>query len=358
MEDLYATLGVSRTASTEEIRKAYRTLARKHHPDANPGDAKAEERFKEISHAHDVLSGEESRREYDVSLAMGRRRPPGAGAPGGAGETFGDFADMFSDLFRGGRGGRTQGGPIGARRGGDVEVELSLTFEQAMGGAKLPVTVRGAVPCPECGGSGARAGSSPRLCPDCKGRGVTGRDAGSFAFSQPCGRCGGNGTVIDDPCSRCRGVGSEESTTQISVKIPPGVRDGTRIRLRGKGQAGVGGGPPGDLEVVTRVAPSGRFERRGDDLVVEVPVSIGQAALGTSVEVPTLEGRIKLRVPAGSQDGRALRVPGKGSPRLKGGGAGDLIATVRVRVPTVLTDRQRELLQELVALDDNPGGGG
>lgn len=362
MEDLYATLGVSRTASEDEIRKAYRKLAREHHPDANPGDPKAEERFKEIGNAYDVLGDADKRKEYDARLAFGGRRPTGApgGGTAGDGGGFGDFADMFSSIFRGGRGrpdGPGAAGPAGAaagaRRGSDVEVEVSLSFAQAMSGAQVPVSVETPVACTQCGGSGAKPGSSPRLCPDCKGRGVRGRDVGAFAFSEPCPRCGGNGTVIDDPCPTCRGQGNTTSRQQIKVKIPPGVKDGTRIRLKGRGQAGVRGGPAGDLEVVTRVTTSPLYTRKGDDLVLNVPVTFAEAALGRQVEVPTYDGkRVKLTVPAGSPDGKALRIPGQGAPRLKGEGRGDLIATLRVQVPRELSKKQREALERFAKLDD------
>jgi len=243
VDDLYATLGVSKTASADEIKKAYRKLARVHHPDANAGDPKAEERFKEISHAHDVLSDPEKRREYDARAAFGGRRPNGgpSGAGAGAGGGFGDFADMFSTIFRGGRGGAagSAAGPGStAQKGADVEVEVNLSFDQAMAGAQVPVSVETPVACADCGGSGAKPGTNPRLCPECKGRGVRGRDLGSFAFSEPCPRCGGNGTVIDDPCPTCAGAGTTSTRSQIKVKIPAGVKDGTRIRVKGRGQAG------------------------------------------------------------------------------------------------------------------------
>lgn len=360
MADHYATLGVSRTASPEEIRKAYRALARKHHPDANPDDPKAEDRFKEIGHAYDVLNDADRRRDYDAQLAYGGRRPPGAGGgpTSGDGAGFGDFAEMFSSIFRGGRGGRPgSGGPgagqAGARRGADVEVEVNLSFEQAMAGAQVPVSVEAPVACSQCGGSGAKPGSSPRLCPECKGRGVRGRDAGSFAFSEPCPRCAGNGTVIDDPCVACAGSGNTRTRSQTTVKIPAGVKDGTRIRFKGKGQAGRGGGPPGDMEVVTRVTPSPLFQRKVDDLVVNVPVTFPEAALGAQVAVPTIDGqRVKLTVPPGSPDGKALRIPGKGAPRLKSQGRGDLIATLRVQVPRELSKKQRDALERYAKLDE------
>jgi len=364
LEDLYATLGVSRTASEDEIRKAYRKLARTHHPDANPDDPKAEERFKEIGNAYDILGDADKRKEYDARLAFGGRRPAGApgGAGGGDGAGFGDFAEMFSSIFRGGGRGRpgggaagagAAGGPRGARKGANVEVEVNLSFDQAMSGVQVPVSIEMPVACTQCGGSGAKPGSSPRLCPDCKGRGVVGRDVGSFAFSEPCPRCGGNGTVIDDPCPKCHGSGSTSTRTQIKVKVPAGAKDGTRIRLRGKGQAGVRGGPAGDLEVVTRVAPSPLYGRRGDDLLINVPITFAEAALGAQVEVPTIGGkRVKLTVPAGSPDGKALRIPGQGAPRLKGEGRGDLIATLRVQVPRELSKKQRDALERFAKLDE------
>jgi molecular chaperone DnaJ len=353
VDDLYATLGVAKTASADEIKKAYRKLARVHHPDANPDDPKAEERFKEISHAHDVLSDPEKRREYDARAAFGGRRPNGAGpAGGGAGGGFGDFADMFSTIFRGARGGATgaSGGPV-AQKGADVEVEVNLSFDQAMAGAQVPVSVETPVACADCGGSGAKPGTNPRLCPECKGRGVRGRDVGSFAFSEPCPRCGGNGTVIDDPCPTCSGSGTTSTRSQIKVKIPPGVKDGTRIRVKGRGQAGSRGGPAGDLFVLTRVSPSRLFTRKGDDLVINVPVTFAEAALGAQVEVPTLDGRVKLTVPPGSPDGRSLRIGGQGAPRLKGGGRGDLIATLRLDVPRELSPKQRDALEKFAKID-------
>ena len=355
MDDLYATLGVAKTASADEIKKAYRKLARVHHPDANPDDPKAEERFKEISHAHDVLSDPDKRAEYDARLQFGGRRanggPAGGGGAGaGAGAGFGDFADMFSTIFRTARGGGGAAEPT-PHRGADVEVEVNLSFDQAMAGVQVPVSVETPVACADCGGSGAKPGTSPRLCPECKGRGVRGRDGGSFAFSEPCPRCGGNGTVIDDPCPTCHGTGNTSSRSQIKVKIPPGVKDGTRIRLKGRGQAGTRGGPAGDLQVITRVAPSRLYTRKGDDLVINVPVTFAEAALGAQVEVPTLDGRVKLTIPAGSGDGKALRIGGKGAPRLKGEGRGDLIATLRLDVPRELSQKQRDALEKYAKLD-------
>ena len=362
MDDLYKTLGVGKSATEDEIKKAYRRLARKHHPDANAGDPKAEERFKEISHAHDVLSDPAKRRDYDAAQRMGGFARGGNGAPGDAGAGgFGDFADLFGSIFRSGRGGgpapgagRTQDRSA-PRRGADVEVEVGLSFEQAMQGAELPVTVDKHETCAACSGSGAKPGTSPRLCPECKGRGVRGRELGGFSMSEPCPRCAGNGTVIDDPCPTCGGSGSVAGRKTYRVRIPPGAKDGTKVRLRGKGQAGLRGGPAGDLLVVTRVTPSRLFSREGDDLTIQVPVTFAEAALGAHVEVPTIDGRVKLRVPAGSQDGKALRVPGQGAPKLSGSGRGDLIARIKVQVPSGLDEAQREALERFAELSpDNP----
>jgi molecular chaperone DnaJ len=352
-DDLYGALGVGKDASADDIKKAYRKLARQYHPDRNQGDASAEERFKKISHAHDVLSDPEKRREYDASRTFGGRMPPGGGAGGGA-SGFGDFADIFGDMFRRGGGGTPPPPPKGA----DVEVDVTLSFEQAMNGAQIVVTADIEETCGTCAGSGARAGTSPRLCPDCRGRGVTGRDLGGFSLGQTCPRCHGNGTIIDDPCPTCGGAGAVPERKRYPVKIPAGVKDGTRVRQAGKGQGGVRGGKPGDLIVITRVTPSRVFIRNGDDLSVDVPVTITEAALGAQIEVPTIDGRVKLKVPAGSQDGRALRVPGKGAPKLKHSGRGDLIARLRVRVPEALSDEQRAALEQFAAHDDtNPRAG-
>jgi molecular chaperone DnaJ len=344
-QDLYKVLGVAKSASDEEIKKAYRALARKHHPDRNPDDAKAEERFKEISHAYDVLGDPDKRKQYDRGpfIFGNGPQPGGAGAAG-----FGDFADIFSSIFRGGGRGRSGSQPL---RGADVEVTVNVSFDQAMAGMQLPVSVEKRSACPTCKGSGAKPGTAPRLCPECNGRGVRGRDLGAFALSEPCPRCGGNGTVVEDPCATCGGAGTQIGEERLRVKIPAGVKDGTKIRLRGKGEAGIRGGPPGDLLVVTRVAPSTLYTRQGDDLVVEVPVTFSEAALGAKIEVPTIDGPIFLSVPAGSESGKSLRVRGKGAPRLSGGGRGDFIARLRVDVPKDLTKTQREALQRYANLD-------
>ena len=346
----YEILGVPKGASAEEIKKAYRKLAREYHPDRNPGDASAEERFKEVQGAYDLLSDPEKRKQYD---AFGSAN--GRGGFQGGNVNFGDFnvgdlgdlGDLFGGLF-GGRGGRAGGARTSrGQRGSDVEVEINLSFEDSLKGVqtKIPVTLETA--CSECHGSGAKPGTAPKICPECNGRGVVAESQGFFALSQPCPRCHGNGTVIEDPCPRCGGSGRERRTKRYTVKIPAGVKDGTRIRLKGKGEAGFAGAEAGDLYVVTRVQPSKLYERRGDDLVVDVPVTFSEAALGATVEVPTPDGPVSVKVKPGTQDGTLLRVKGKGAPKLKGSGRGDLLARVKVEVPKKLNKRERELLEEL-----------
>jgi molecular chaperone DnaJ len=343
---LYDALGVPKNASQEEIKKAYRKLAREFHPDRNPGDDAAEARFKEVQAAYDVLKDPEKRKQYD---AFGNGRRPGGFRPGGGGVNvdLGDFdlGDLFGGLFGGGA--RTRGSRPTPQRGVDLEAIVNLSFEDSLRGLETRIPVEVDAACRECGGSGAKPGTAPKICPDCNGRGVRAESQGLFALSQPCPRCRGNGTVIEEPCPQCRGAGRERRTKRYTVKIPAGVRDGTRIRLKGKGEPGLNGGPPGDLHVVTRVEDSPVYERRGDDLVVDVPVGYADAVLGASVDVPTPEGPISLKVPAGSQHGKLLRIRGRGAPKLKGSGKGDVLARVRIAVPNRVNKRERELLEQL-----------
>jgi molecular chaperone DnaJ len=349
--NLYEILGVAKGASDDEVKKAYRKLARQYHPDKNPGDKEAEERFKEVQAAYDVLSDPEKRKAYDdYGSPDGQVRF----GPGGEGVTF-DFGDLgdLGDLFGGLFGGRMRGAGGPARqprgqRGTDVEVEVSLSFEDSLEGIEttLPVSLESS--CQVCGGSGARPGTAPVVCPQCGGRGVVAESQGLFALSSPCPRCRGNGSIIEEPCSNCRGSGRERRTRRFKVKIPAGVKDGTRIKLRGKGEAGYGGGPAGDLYVVTRIQPSKLYRRRGEaDLEIDVPVTFAEAALGATVEVPTPEGPVSLKVPGGTEDGKLLRIRGRGAPKLKGSGHGDLIARVHVTVPKKLSKAEKEAIEKL-----------
>jgi molecular chaperone DnaJ len=355
----YDVLGVAKGASADEIKKAYRKLAREFHPDRNPGDASAEERFKEVQSAYDVLSDPEKRKQYDT---FGSANGRGGFQSGGVNlgdfnfSDLGDLGDLFGGMF-GNRGGSAGAQRSRAQRGNDLEVEVNLSFEDSLRGieTKIPITLDTA--CSNCSGSGAKPGTAPRICPECNGRGVVAESQGFFALSQPCPRCRGNGTVIEDPCPRCKGTGRERRTKRYTVKIPAGVKDGTRIRLKGKGEAGFNGGEAGDLFVITRVQPSKLYERRGDDLVVDVPVTFSEAALGATIEVPTPEGAVSLKIKPGTRDGTLLRVKGKGAPRLKGSGRGDVLARVRITVPKKLKKRERELLEELQTIPhDDPRG--
>ena len=350
--DLYEVLGVARDASAEDIKKSYRKLARKYHPDQNPDDPKAEDRFKEVSHAYDVLSDADKRKQYDMGpQAFG----PGGGASGGFDPSGFDFGDMF-EMFGRGRGGQRGRAPS---KGADIEINVTLSFDQAMAGVSLPVSYDVDEACRDCSGSGAKPGSKSTLCQECRGRGVIGRNLGGFeVMSQPCPACRGTGTLIDDPCDGCGGVGVRRVRRNEQITIPAGVRTGTKIRKKGRGQVGGRGMQAGDLIVTTHVTPSRKFTRNGDDLEIDVPITFAEAALGAKVEVPTLGGKVSLTVPAGTQTGKPLRVTGKGAPRLKGTGNGDLIARLRIEVPSTLTDDQRAALQAYADLANaNPREG-
>jgi molecular chaperone DnaJ len=346
MKSPYEVLGVARTASDDEIKKAYRKLARRYHPDQNPDDPAAEERFKEVQVAYDVLSDPDKRTQYD---RFGAAPGPGAG-PGGSGSIRFDQADFdFSDLLGGLGGffgGRRRGpGVRRPERGRDLESRVQLSFEDSLRGAQVRVPVEVDTACGVCGGTGARPGTAPKPCPDCGGSGIVAESQGMFALSQPCSRCRGNGTVIETPCAGCKGTGRERVTRRYSVKVPPGAKTGTRVRLKGKGEAGMNGGPPGDLYVVVDVQPSPLYERRGADLLLDVPVTYPEAALGATVQIPTPEGPVALKIPAGTENGKLLRVKGRGAPRLDGTGNGDLLARIKLTVPQKLTKAEREALQ-------------
>jgi molecular chaperone DnaJ len=343
-KSLYESLGVSKNASQGEIKKAYRKLVREVHPDRSPGN---EERFKEVQSAYDVLSDPEKRAQYD-RLGSANGRPGGFGA-GGTTFDFSDFdlGDIFGGLFNRGGGGRQAQQPQRGQRGNDVEVEVRVSFEDALRGVQTTVPVQLELACHTCHGTGAAPGTAPKTCPECNGTGVVATSQGLFALQQPCPRCRGMGSIVETPCPTCHGSGRERRTKRYTVKIPAGVRDGTRIKLKGKGEAGYGGASAGDLYVVTRVEPSSVYERRGDDLVITVPVSYTAAALGGTVEAPTPEGVVSLKIPAGTEDGKLLRIKGRGAPRLKGDGKGDVLARVRIQVPKKVSKKQRELLEQL-----------
>jgi molecular chaperone DnaJ len=350
--DYYEALGVSKNATPDEIKKAYRKLARQYHPDTNKGDKQAEERFKKISEAHDVLSDPEKRKQYD----RGSGPFATAGGPGGfggfdPGSFTGGFGDILSNLFGSGAGGAPgSGGARGrerAQRGRDLETEVRITFEQSIEGAQIPLAVPTSTPCPTCRGTGARPGTSPEICPKCQGRGVEAEGQGLFSISQPCSQCGCSGTIIADPCPTCHGSGATKTVKRYRVTIPPGVRDGSRVRLAGKGEPGPRGGPPGDLYVVTRVSDSPIFKRKGQNVEVEVPITIPEAIRGATVEVPTLSGSKKLRVPAGTKHGTVQRLRGEGPPRLSGKGRGDIHYRFLLDVPASLSKEQEQVVDEL-----------
>src|SRR3954454_7321952 len=362
-KDYYKALCVPKDASQTDIKKAYRKLARTYHPDANKGDAGAEEKFKEISEAYDVLSDEAKRKEYDDArtlFAGGGFRVPrgGAGGPGGApfdlSDLFGSgtqagggLGDLFGSIFRGRQG--------AGRRGADVEAEVTLSFTDAVHGVTVPIQLSGTGSCPTCHGSGARAGTATRVCPRCSGTGMSSRNAGGFALAEPCRDCRGRGLLVDDPCTTCNGSGQALSTRTLRARIPAGVSDGQRIRLAGKGQPGDNGGPAGDVHVHVHVLSHPVFGRKGPNLTLSLPVTFPEAALGATVKVPTLDGPpVSVKIPAGTTSGRTLRVRGKGIVR-RDGTKGDLLVTVDVAVPQQLSDEAKQALANYAeAQPDDP----
>jgi molecular chaperone DnaJ len=377
-KDYYAALGVPKDADAAAIKKAYRSLARDLHPDKNPGNAEAESRFKEVSEAYDVLSDTKRRGEYDEARRLfGGGGRPGGFPGGGGGQPF-DLGDLFGGAAGQGAGGRGPGGlgdllgglfggagggtgtargrsqaASGPARGQDVETEATLSFDEAVLGVTVPLRMQSPGTCPSCAGSGAKPGTAPHTCPICQGAGVTSRSQGAFAFSEPCRNCRGTGSVVDDPCPTCAGNGVTTQTRTITVRIPAGVKDGQRIRLAGKGAPGRRGGPPGDLFVVVHVSEHSLFGRKGDDLTLSVPITFAEASLGTTLTVPTLDGTVSLKVPAGTSSGRTFRVRGRG---VKGKGrAGDLLVTLDVAVPVRLSPGQRKVIESLAEeMDEDP----
>ena len=366
-KDFYRELGVSSDASADEIKKAYRKLARELHPDANPGDSKAEARFKSVSEAYGVLGDADKRKQYDEARRLfgsgGGFRPGaggfgtgtgggfdlndlfgaasggGAGASGGVGGV-GGLGDLFGGLF----GRRGSSSATRARRGQDVETDVRIDFAEAVHGATVPLRLSSPATCEICHGTGAKPGTSPRTCPNCRGAGLVTRSQGSFAFSEPCPDCRGTGRIVDQPCPECGGSGSSTKSRTMTVRIPAGVDDGQRIRVGGKGEPGSHGAPAGDLYVRVHVSPHRVFGRSGDDLTITVPVSFPELAMGTTITVPTLDGKVSLKVPAGTPTGRTLRVRGKGIAR-RDSRPGDLLVTLQVAVPTRMDDKARSALR-------------
>jgi molecular chaperone DnaJ len=351
--DYYKTLGVAKGASAEEVKKAYRKLARQYHPDRNPDDAKAEERFKEISQAYDVLGDPEKRKQYDSGTG-----PFATGAgPGGGFGGFGNFdfdgasmGDILSNLFGGSTSGRRVRTRPREERGPDLEAQVSITFDQAIAGAQVPLQVPMHTTCPTCRGTGAKPGTTPVVCPRCEGRGIEPQGQGMFSISRPCSRCGGAGTIIEDPCPTCQGAGAVRTVKKMRVNIPAGVKDGSRVKLAGKGEPGRNGGPPGDLYLITKVAPSPVFRRKGEHLEVEVPLTIPEALQGADVQVPTLTGTKTLRVPPGTVHGTVQRLRGEGPPKLGSGSPpkkGDIHYRFVIDVPENLNEEQQKAVDEL-----------
>ncbi|SNR67118.1 molecular chaperone DnaJ [Haloechinothrix alba] len=368
-KDFYRELGVSSDASQDEIKKAYRKLARENHPDANPGDAEAERKFKAVSEAYGVLSDPEKRKEYDEARSLfgsGRGTGGGFGFPGGGGNGGFDFGDLFTGgtrgqaggpaggfgglgdilggLFNRRGGGPTTAGPSMSQRGSDVETDVRIDFAEAVKGATVPLRLSSPATCGTCAGSGSRPGTSARTCATCGGAGLISTSQGAFAFSEPCRDCRGRGAIVESPCTECAGAGTSTRTRTLTVRIPPGVSDGQRIRLAGQGEPGRGGALSGDLYVRVHVTPHPVFGRSGNNLTITVPVDFSELVLGGTLSVPTLDGKVSVKIPAGASSGKVLRVRGKGIAK-RDGTVGDLLVTLQVNVPTSLSETARSALR-------------
>lgn len=346
--DYYGILGVDRNATAEDIKKNYRRLAMKYHPDRNPGDREAEEKFKEAAEAYEVLCDPEKRGIYD---RYGHEGLQGSGYHGFSGfeDIFSSFGDIFEDVFGFGGGGRARS-RTAVRQGADLRYDLRLTFMEAVFGVSREIEVERLVACGGCRGTGSAAGTSPEVCGTCQGRGQVTQRSGFFSISATCPHCRGEGRIIRNPCRECRGTGKIRSSKSVQIRIPPGVETGSRLRLRGEGEDGEHGGPSGDLYVFIEVDAHEYFERHGDDILLKIPLSVTQAALGATIEVPTLNGAEKLKIPKGTQHGKIFRLPGKGIPNLRGFGRGDQIVQTVVEVPTNLTKQEEKVLKEFARL--------
>ena len=345
--DYYEILGVSKDVDKKELKKAYRKVAMKHHPDRNEGDKASEELFKEASEAYEILSDDQKRGAYDRYGHEGVDPSHGGGRGQGGAGGFGDiFGDVFGDIFGGGGGGGRRGGP---QRGSDLRYTMSLSLEEAVKGCEKKITIPTLVSCKPCDGSGAKPGTKPKVCSTCGGQGQVRMQQGFFAVQQTCPACHGQGTMIESPCGSCHGRGVKEESKTLNVKVPAGVDTGDRIRLTGEGEAGGMGGPSGDLYVQMNVKRHAIFERDGHNLHCDVPISIVDAALGGELEVPTLDGRIKLKIPAETQSGRMFRLRGKGVTPIRSSSPGDLLCRVQVETPVKLTEHQKKLLKEFQA---------
>ncbi len=345
--DYYEVLGINRDAGDDEIKKAYRRLAMKHHPDRNPDNPKSEEQFKEAKEAYEILSDAKKRQAYDQFGHAGVDSSMGGGQGGQGG--FGNFGDAFSDIFGdifGGGGGRPGGGRSNVYRGADLRYNLEVSLEEAARGTETRIRIPTMAECDACHGSGAKKGTEPKTCPTCGGHGQVRMQQGFFSIQQTCPKCHGTGRYVADPCTACHGAGRVKQHKTLSVKIPSGIDEGDRIRLSGEGEPGVNGGPPGDLYVQIHLKTHGVFQRDHDDLHCEMPVSFATAALGGEIEIPTLDGVARLKVPAETQTGKVFRLRGKGIKGVRSIGQGDLLCHVVIETPVNLTDRQRELLRE------------
>ena len=348
----YEILGVAQDAKPDEVKRAYRRMALKYHPDRNPGDAEAEKKFKEAAEAYEVLSDPEKRRQYDQFGKAGLRGNYAPHDYSDLSSIFSQFSDVFGDSLFGdlfGVGGMGHGGP---RQGPNLRCEIPITLEEAASGVSKTISLRRHEHCPTCKGSGAKPGTSPTVCPTCRGMGQVQRSQGFFTMRSTCPQCGGSGHVIQNPCKECSGSGRSLEKREITIKIPPGVHDGSQMRLHGEGEVGENGAPHGDLYCLIRTKPHPLFERHGDDLLIQVPVSYTQAALGTEIEIPTIDGRTRVKIPGGTQSGQMLRLKGMGMPSLHGQGRGNEMVQVFVETPTKLTSEQRELLKKLAQLEE------